>query len=428
MQPTTTGRTASPGPDARAWRSDTLAAMLTVGAVVTPLAALVSVVLRARPRSPLDSAVLLAAGATIVGLRFARSLSFAARAATTMAAIYGVGVYVLARTGLAPNVPILFALASLFGVVYFGRGVGYAANALGAAAFVAVGAAMASHHLVIPAGTDYDPDAFRNWVRVGTVYGLIASLLTSAIAFVIRRVEASARDLRVAYERLGQLHLRLESTKEEERRFLAHELHDELGQSLTALKLRLQRPASVGGPGPDDADPLAVIDDLIARVRRMSGDLRPPLLDEIGLVPAVRALLETQAALSGVAMTLEADDAAAGDGARLPPELEIACFRIVQEAVTNALRHAGARDLRVRIDRRPDRVALRVHDDGRGFDVAVRLDGAAAAGHLGVVGMRERARAHGGGFRLRSTPGAGTTIEVELPLAVGPGAHAAVPS
>jgi signal transduction histidine kinase len=325
-------------------------------------------------------------------------------------------------------VPMLFALASIFGVVYFGRRVGYAANVVGAAAFVAVGAAMVSHHLTIPAGTDYDPHAFQNWLRVGTVYGLIASLLTSAIAFVIRRVEASARDLRVAYERLGHLHLRLESTKEEERRFLAHELHDELGQSLTALKLRLQRPPSVASPGPGDADPLAVIDDLIARVRRMSGDLRPPLLDDIGLVPAVRALLETQAVLSGVAMTLEAADPAAGDDARLPPELEIACFRIVQEAVTNALRHAGARGLRVRIDRRADRVALRIHDDGRGFDVAVRLDGAAAAGHLGVVGMRERARAHGGGFRLRSTPGAGTTIEVELPVVVGPRAHAAVPS
>ena len=160
----------------------------------------------------------------------------------------------------------------------------------------------------------------------------------------------------------------------------------------------------------------------------MSGDLRPPLLDEVGLVPAVRAYLDMQSTLSGVAMTLEVTEPPAGAEA-VGGDLEITCFRIVQEAVTNALRHAAPRDLRVHLDRRADRLALRVSDDGRGFDVDVRLEGAAAAGHLGVVGMRERVRAHGGGFRLRSQPGAGTTIEVELPLAQPPRrAPVAVPS
>lgn len=161
-----------------------------------------------------------------------------------------------------------------------------------------------------------------------------------------------------------------------------------------------------------------MIDDMIARVRLMSGNLRPPLLDESGLVPALGAFIDGQAALSGVAMTLEVDEAP--EAPPLGRDIEITCFRVVQEAVTNALRHAEPRVLRVRIDRRRDRLALRVHDDGRGFDVAVRLEGAAADGHLGVVGMRERVRAHGGGFRLSSHPGGGTTIEVDLPLVPPP--------
>jgi signal transduction histidine kinase len=213
----------------------------------------------------------------------------------------------------------------------------------------------------------------------------------------------------------------------EERRFLAPDLHDVLGQLLTAHKLRIKLRAG-GAAAAADEDPLVIVDDLITRVRRMSGDLRPPLLDEVGLVPAVRAYLDSQATLSGVAMALETDDGE-GDAPRLDAEVEITCFRIVQEAITNAIRHAAARDLRVRIARTPERVALRIHDDGRGFDVDVRLESAAAAGHLGVVGMRERVRAHGGDFRLQSRPGAGTTIEVDLPLAAfGPHGAAAVPS
>ena len=344
-----------------------------------------------------------------------------------MALFYGAGLFVLARSGLSPGAALLVASASVFCAIFFGRLVGYATILFGALAFVVVGW-LVTHGPVVLDTEMFDARRFENWVRVGGIFALFASLLTSGVAFVIGRVEASARDLRVAYERLGLLHLRLESSKEEERRFLARELHDEFGQLLTALKLRLQAGARAGAGPAAEPDAIAVIDDLIARVRRMSGDLRPPLLDEVGLVPAVRAYLDTQAAISGVSMTLDAKEPPAG----APPlggDVEITCFRVVQEAVTNALRHAAPRALRVHLDRGADRIALRVSDDGRGFDVDVRLDGAAAAGHLGVVGMRERVLAHGGGFRLWSRPGAGTTIEVDLPLATpGLGAPVAVPS
>jgi signal transduction histidine kinase len=235
---------------------------------------------------------------------------------------------------------------------------------------------------------------------------------------------AKERDLRVAYERLSQLNRRLEAAKEEERRFLAHELHDELGQALTALKLRLQlgeRAAggdAAGAAAAAAADAIGIVDNLIAHVRKMSVDLRPPLLDEVGLVPALRAYLHAQATRSGVTMDLE-DDAGAGDGARLPADLEIACFRVAQESVTNVLRHAAARRITVRLGRRPHSVWLAVHDDGRGFDTATTLEAAAAGGHLGIVGMRERARAGGGTFKVESRPGSGTTVEIELPIAGG---------
>ncbi len=242
---------------------------------------------------------------------------------------------------------------------------------------------------------------------------------------------ANERDLRVAYERLGQLNRRLEAAKEEERRFLAHELHDELGQALTALKLRLQIGERAPGADATSAaaaaatDAIAIVDDMIARVRKMSVDLRPPLLDEVGLVPALRAYLHAQATVSGVAMDLTDGDGAGGagadgaDGARLSPDMEIACFRVAQESITNVLRHAAARKITVRIARQPHSVRLAIQDDGRGFNPAATLEAAAAGGHLGIIGMRERARAGGGTFKLASQPGKGTTVEIELPIAGG---------
>ena len=101
---------------------------------------------------------------------------------------------------------------------------------------------------------------------------------------------------------------------------------------------------------------------------------------------------------------------------RLPPDLEIACFRVVQESITNALRHASARHVSVLIVRRAAAVTLSIKDDGRGFDVSGTLDAAAAQGHLGVVGMRERVRARGGTFQVMSHPGMGTAVTVDLPF------------
>jgi signal transduction histidine kinase len=223
------------------------------------------------------------------------------------------------------------------------------------------------------------------------------------------------RALREAYDQLVQLHRRLEGAKEEERREMAHELHDELGQSLTALKLRFQMLSRNPAPSTIAAqagEALQLIDNLIARVRRISVDLRPPLLDEVGLGPALRTYLDGQAALSGLPIAFEASTV----GGRLPAEIEIGAFRVVQEGVTNALRHAGAASLRVELRRDPARLHLRVHDDGRGFDVEEAHHKGARGARFGLVGMRERLRGLGGTLTIRSRPGQGTEVEAQLPL------------
>jgi signal transduction histidine kinase len=343
----------------------------------------------------------------------------------------------MARLGLTVGLGVSLLTFAVLALVCAGRRAGYAVVTLSAVAYLAIGLC-ASRHLIALTIADTDPYRYRNWVRMGMNASLLSFFLMAVIDFVIRHVESNARaasdalirlqaaaaeratrerDLRLAYEHLGQLHQRLDATKEEERRALSRELHDELGQTLTALKLRLQLDQRAGerprGNELAAPDPVALVDELIARVRRISVDLRPPLLDEVGLISALRVYLEAQAAVSGLAIDLETAGAPTEGFGRLPPDLEIACFRVVQESITNALRHAGARHLAVRITRVDRRVSLTIRDDGRGFDPGA-LEAAAASGHLGVVGMRERVRARGGDFKLISRPGAGTAIEVAL--------------
>jgi signal transduction histidine kinase len=403
------------------WRRSVLRGMLTVAAVVTPLLAALGIFVGATHRDPQDLAVMIAAGVILPALRFMPGINVRRRALAAILTLFGTGIYLLARAGFAAGLSVVIVTTCVLGVVTLGRNLGFTMIALSAVAHVAIGL-LVSHQILHLAAREVDPMLMRNWIRMAASTSLLAVLLASVIDFVIRHVEANARaatrvldELRVAYERLGQLHGRLEAAKEEERRFLAHELHDELGQSLTALKLRLQLGAQALAVPPNDATPqaLALIDQLIARVRKISIDLRPPLLDEVGLGPALRLYLEGQAALSKLAIDLDVQDAC--QGARLAPDLEIACFRVVQESITNALRHAAARRIQVRMVRGADRVSLAVEDDGRGFDTGA-LAGTDLAGHLGIVGMRERVRSRAGSFRLTSRPGAGTSVEVELPV------------
>jgi signal transduction histidine kinase len=394
--------------------------MLTVTAVVAPMLAALGIFVGATHRDPQDLVAMLTAGLLLPMLRFAHGIPVRRRALVAILTLFATGIFLLARAGFAAGLSVVIVTTCVLGVVTLGRGLGLSMIVFSAAAHLVIGL-LVSHGVLHLAAREVDPMLMRNWIRMALSTSLLAVLLANVIDYVIRHVEANARakmnvlaELQVAYERLGKLHGRLEAAKEEERRFLAHELHDELGQSLTALKLRLQLGSQALAVPPNDSTPqaLALIDQLIARVRRISVDLRPPLLDEVGLGPALRLYLEGQAALSKVPIELDVDDR---EPVRLVPDLEIICFRVVQESITNALRHAGAGHIRVRLVRTADRVSLAIHDDGRGFDPAA-LSTADLAGHLGIVGMRERVRARAGLFRLTSRPGAGTDVEIDLPV------------
>jgi signal transduction histidine kinase len=211
-------------------------------------------------------------------------------------------------------------------------------------------------------------------------------------------------------DREGEARLRLQAVllEEAERRNLARELHDEIGQSLTALKLRIEM-AAAADPGMLEAKKL--VDDLMARVSSLSLDLRPAMLDDLGLLPALLWLFERYTAQTRVEVAFEHQHL---DG-RLPRELETAAFRIVQEALTNIARHAGCARAEVRVWITPDQrtLGVRIADAGRGFDAGA----AARSGRAGLLGMRERAAALGGQLTIDAAPGAGARLTAELPLA-----------
>ena len=229
------------------------------------------------------------------------------------------------------------------------------------------------------------------------------------------QAERSQRELEEAYAGLRQLTDRLESAKEEERRHISRELHDEFGQTLTAAKINLQMLRRVT---PDAAvaqrleDSIGMIDRMIRQARNIALGLRPPLLDEAGLIAALDHHLKSLEGRSGVRIELDAANAA-GD---VPPAMNTTVFRLIQEAVNNALRHAQATKIRVTLREDADGLLLVIEDDGVGFDREAVAERAKRGEHLGLLGMTERVRSAGGVIVLDSRPGRGSRIEVRLPL------------
>jgi signal transduction histidine kinase len=155
---------------------------------------------------------------------------------------------------------------------------------------------------------------------------------------------------------------------------------------------------------------ISIVDKTIGEVRNLSLDLRPSLLDDLGLTPALRWYVERQANRAGFMASFDADLEQ-----RLPPDLETVCFRVVQEAVTNAARHGRAEHVSVMLCQEDGALELAVRDDGAGFDVAAARERAARGESLGLLGMQERVRLAGGTIDIRSAPGEGTEIRITLP-------------
>jgi len=211
-------------------------------------------------------------------------------------------------------------------------------------------------------------------------------------------------------ERLQTLSRRLVEIQEEERRHLARELHDEIGQLLTGLKLSLQV-HRLSLPAADTAaldEAQGLVKELIHRVRKLSLDVRPAMLDDLGLVPALRWHLDRYAAQTQVTVRFEH----AGLERRFPPDVETATYRIVQEALTNVARHAGTSQAVVRLWVDQDTLGIQVEDRGVGFALESQ---AVAHASGGLAGMRERAELLGGRLTVESAPGAGTRLWAVLP-------------
>jgi signal transduction histidine kinase len=207
---------------------------------------------------------------------------------------------------------------------------------------------------------------------------------------------------------------RLEEAHEVERRHLARELHDQIGQELTAAKINT---AMLRSTAPSDLtarldENATILDRLLQQTRQISLDLRPPLLDDLGLVPALRWYVDQQAERAGLAAKFSADPLADD----VPPHIQIVCFRLAQEAITNVVRHAHAKMLTVELRRADSALRLLVRDDGGGFDMTMAEARAERGACLGLLGMKERAALAGGSARIISSLGKGSTVEILLPL------------
>ncbi len=228
----------------------------------------------------------------------------------------------------------------------------------------------------------------------------------------VANVIASAIGSRLATERLQALSRRLVDLQESVQRAIARELHDEIGQILTALRLVLEM-ASRQQPGDAGArlrEAQRLVTDLQARVREMSLHLRPAVLDDLGLLPALVLHAEHYTAQTNVRIALRHTGI---EARRFPAEVETAAYRIVQEALTNVARHAGVQDATVRVWASEEILGLEIKDAGVGFDPKVAF---ASPRSSGLVGMRERAELLGGHLSFESTLGAGTRVIAELPL------------
>jgi two-component system NarL family sensor kinase len=203
--------------------------------------------------------------------------------------------------------------------------------------------------------------------------------------------------------------------QEAERGRISRELHDGVGQSLTALKMQLELLES-GAGGEDAIRPrlaglTGIADSALQDVRQLSRLLRPQMLDELGLVPTLQWLARTLHEGTGLAVELSVEDMEE----RVDADLETIVYRLVQEALTNVAKHARASSAQVRLRRERRRLLLSVRDQGSGFDAARALLAGEDRGG-GLRGMRDRVFLFGGRFVVRSAPGTGTTVEVELPM------------
>jgi PAS domain S-box-containing protein len=250
---------------------------------------------------------------------------------------------------------------------------------------------------------------FRDMTEAQRLYRLQEAYTALEVDVRVRKEAEQARQAMLQ---------QLVTVQEEERRRIAHELHDQMGQDLTALLLGLKALADAVTPTAPADYHLAQVQALAARlgqnVRALAVQLRPAALDGLGLTVALTTYVEAWSVQAQVVADIHTTGL---DGPKLPLAVETTLYRLVQEALTNVLKHAQASNVSVIIERKQSAVHLIVEDDGVGFDVAKTQESAAQDRRLGLIGMHERVAQLGGTITIESTPTGGTTLFVDLPLA-----------
>lgn len=242
--------------------------------------------------------------------------------------------------------------------------------------------------------------------KIDQLAGVIRDITDHVLAW--QKSETYGRKLQVLSHRLVEV-------QETERRRIARELHDEIGQALTVAQLNLQavlQSSDAGAMAPRLTESLEVVEHVLEQVHDISLNLRPSMLDDLGLEAALRWYTNRQAALAGLRVEFAMEPLKH----RLDPNIETECFRIAQEALTNVVRHAHAHSLTVELLAREGRLHLTVRDDGVGFDMASVQEQTVGDPRLGLLGMEERAALAGGGLEFKSVPGAGTNVHAWFPL------------
>ena len=217
-------------------------------------------------------------------------------------------------------------------------------------------------------------------------------------------------ETRLSRDRLGELSRRLVEVHETEQRAIGRELHDQIGQMLTALKLTLEIASQLPPELREkkNRQTQELVNDLLKRVSALSLELRPPMLDDLGLIPALLWHINRFEEQTGIAVSFKHSGA---EGRRFSAEVETTAYRVIQEAFTNVARHARASRTRLEVHAGRGRMKIQIEDDGAGFDPQ-----AAFEKHRGLGGMRERTGLLGGTFRVESQTGKGTSLFIELPL------------